>query len=467
MRGINVAVACVCAASVAIYTARRRLKARQACIPVEIPRVGDSFAKKFSRLAHGRGGNQLKKLIGPFVTVPGVVHLAQGAPPSSVFPIAEVRLKLQSGDEVVVDDPGQIAAAQQYSVSGHPRLRAWCREWSAKTYAPPMADQDWDVTLTTGNTDSIDKLGSLLLDEGDVLLVEEYTYSTTLDGLAPYKPKMVPVEVDRDGLVPEALERACAGLVAAGTPPKALYIVPVGSNPLGTVLAPGRYAAIYAIAQRYDFIVWEDDPYIFLSYDSETGDHPLPATTFASLDTDGRVARLDSFAKFLGPGFRCAWITAPRTLIEKLDIASGTTTQNGSTFVHVTLHHLLTQWGDAGLRLHLQSLRQEYQRRRGVLLAAMDEHLTGLAKWTVPRAGMFVWVTLLRGSDDSADLMPDLLHHKVLIVPGKFFSPCGAGTPSARISFSSATDDQMQEGIRRLGKLLKDLPPSYVLMRGG
>lgn len=416
-----------------------------------LTRMGERIG--LSAIGRRTGPNQIKALVAPFVGVPDVAMLAQGAPPSSVFPIRSIALELADGQTVTIDAPAAVTGASYlYATSGHVPLLKWCDRFFRKHHAPPGEVQ---VALHAGSTDAISTLAAVLLDPGDVCLCEAYTWGTALDGMRSRGLTLEGIAVDADGLLPAALEAACARLRADSRPPKALYIVPNGSNPCGSTLSAERFAAIYAICARYRVAIIEDDPYWFLSL-APSARLPGPAcSSFAALDTDSLVVRIDSFAKAIAPGFRLGWLAGPPHVVRAFNGVCSTSTHNGSPFAMVVLHALLAHWGEAGFDAHVAAVRAEYARRLAVTLRAADAHLKGLAAWTAPKAGMFLWLDLAPSRvRDASALMPALREHRVLTIPSVVFSPAGATSAHMRISFSVATDGELGEGIARLARVL-------------
>jgi DNA-binding transcriptional MocR family regulator len=289
-----------------------------------------------------------------------------------------------------------------------------------------------------------------------VCLSEAYTWSTALDGMRARGVVLGGVEVDEDGMIPAALEREIARFHARGLTPKALYIVPNGSNPCGSTLSAARFGRIYAICLQHGICIWEDDPYWWLSL-GEDAPLPGPRTSFASIDTGAIVVRLDSFAKCIAPGFRLGWVAGPPRIIHAFNGANSTSTHNGAPFAMVALHALLEQWGEAGLHAHLSAMRGEYRRRMAVVLRAADCHLKGLASWKQPRAGMFLWLDLSPSRvADASVLMPALREQRVLTIPSVLFSPVGRPSAHMRISFSVASDADLTQGVSRLAAVLRE-----------
>lgn len=248
-----------------------------------------------SKLGMRCGPNATMQLVASFAAIPDVAVLAQGSPPAAVFPIKAVTLELADGAVVRVEMPAVDAAqGYLYASSGYAPLTRWCSAFFRKHHRPPR--ESTAVALSAGTTDAIATLTSVLIDAGDVCLTEEFTWGTALDGMRSRGIVLAGVRIDERGLIPDSLEREIVRLRAEGQTPRALYIVPNGSNPGGTTLAPERFAQIYEICRAHRVCIIEDDPYWWLAH-GEGAPLPGPSTSFASIDADGLVVRLDSFAK--------------------------------------------------------------------------------------------------------------------------------------------------------------------------
>jgi DNA-binding transcriptional MocR family regulator len=294
----------------------------------------------------------------------------------------------------------------QYDVppTGHPSLREWAREFTQKMHAPPLHVGHGTI-ITDGSTRGIDIVTSLFLDPGDAILVEEYTYSHFLETLAiPRGYNIVPVAMDDQGLEPTALRATLQRLKAEKKPiPRLLYVIPTGQNPTGSVASSQRITEVYTVCQDFDIFILEDDPYALLRFPScyVTGggsdQTPLPGLhglcpmpSYLGRDTDGRVVRLDSFAKSIAPGLRLGWATAAPMIADRMAMAVQATSLGGAMLSQATLAHVLASWGEQGLHEHLSKLQEAYATRAAAAVAAARTELQGLAEWTVPTAGMFM-----------------------------------------------------------------------------
>lgn len=399
--------------------------------------------------------------------------LCQGVPPDTVFPLQSLSVTLADGTAVSLN-ADEVRLAQRYAPFAWGPLRQWALDHVRSMHAPPMPD--WDIAIAAGSMSSIDLVSAAFLDRGDVVLIEEYSFMASLDAFLSYGVKLVPVALDAEGMQPEALEAACASLAADGRRAKLLYAVPVGQNPTGSTLCRRRYEEIYEIARRYEILIVEDDAYFYLQHslrepdaDSTSrveGSRELPGLrlgpTFLSLDVDGRVLRLDSFSKFLAPGFRIGWVSGARALTSKYNSLAYASSQNGSSMSMMLLGKMLEAWGTAGFEAHLCKLQAALRDRCDAMLAAVEEHLGGRAEWHRPQAGMFLWVRLLKPAADKEQLMALMREHSVAVFPGENCSAAastGLGTeicPYIRLSFV-LPDDQYPEAIRRVGALVQAL----------
>ena len=392
---------------------------------------------------------------------PGAHVLAQGVPPMSTLPLAGVTLSLTDGSTVTLDDV-ETLNAQRYAPFAWAPLRSWLLEHMAEQHAPPMAE--WDVSITAGSMCGIDTVMRLLLDPGDAVLCEEFTFLASKDLLLALGAELLPLAMDADGLLPSAVEAACEARLSAGQPlPKLLYTIPVGQNPTGSRLAPERYAQIYALAQKYGLTIVEDDAYFYMQHRAAEPSTPVPGLTglgpsYLSLDADGRVVRLDTVSKLLAPGFRLAWVSASKAFVAKVDGLQYCSSQWGCTLSMAVLAKLLHTPG--WLLAHVTSLQQAMRDRCAALLAAADSHLADLATWRPPQAGMFLWVELRAGREPAA-LLQAMKRLGVAVMPGESSAaaPPPAGHRHFRLSYV-IDEAEYEEGLRKVRQLVVETEPA-------
>uniref|UniRef100_A0A7S0XMB2 Aminotransferase class I/classII large domain-containing protein n=1 Tax=Chrysocystis fragilis TaxID=1411660 RepID=A0A7S0XMB2_9STRA len=318
---------------------------------------------------------------------------------------------------------------------------------------------EFGVCCTCGNTDALVKTLELLTEPGDTVLVEAYTWPGFLSMLGPRRRRAVGVAIDERGALPRALDAALATLEQEEGPKQRLfYTIPTGHNPTGMTVDLERKKQLYDVCRRRGVVVLEDDPYYFLEFND-------PSASFLSLDTDGRVVRLDSAAKIVAPGLRLGWASASPAFVEKYRLFSEGSTQFPSGLSQTALLHLLTdrdKW-----TAHLRHVVDDYRRRRDLLADALAAELDpALATFQLPASGMFFWLKQLV-TPDAADLQDDFVDAGVAVVPGRCFrSTFGADKardadtsvdpcPYLRLTFAFGQDHHIRTGVRRVAQVLK------------
>lgn len=359
-----------------------------------------------------------------------------GLPCAENFPFESITMKVpsaphfseaqtrQSGETVTIgkydvarqkDRPDggtayDLSIALNYGqATGSAQMMRFVTEHTELVCDPPY--RDWRSCLTVGSTGALEQALRMFLDKdrGDAMLTEEYSFSTALETVEPLGVKVFGVRMDEQGLIPESMDEMLSGWdesVRGARKPHLLYTVPSGQNPTGATQGEGRRREIYAVAQKHDVFIIEDEPYYFLQMQPYTGpdapDVPPPDSveefldslipSLLSMDVDGRVLRMDSFSKVVVPGSRLGWVTASEQVIERFIRHSEVCNQGPSGFSQAILYKLLDeQWGHEGYLRWLMNLRLEYTRRRDVILGACEEYLPrDIVSWTPPAAGMFV-----------------------------------------------------------------------------
>lgn len=363
---------------------------------------------------------------------PEVISFAGGLPAPELFPLEEVR----AATDRILAERGREAL--QYSTTeGDPQLREWIA-----ARAGIGADH---VQITSGSQQGLDLLARVLLDPGDVVLVEQPTYLGALQAMAPYGARFVEVLTDEDGIVPEALAE-----LLARTEARALYTTPSFQNPTGRTLPLARRHALLEVTRRHGVTVIEDGPYNDLRFRGET----LPtlfelALAQADDPEDVHVVHLGSFSKVLAPGLRDAWVQAPRHVVERLVLAKQAADLHSPTLNQMIVLALV----EDVLPRQVERLREVYGHRAGVMGQALQEHLPAGARVSDPDGGMFCWVEL-PGDVDTGALLPAAVARKVAYVPGQPFFAHGDGRRTLRLSFTSATDAQIRSGVAALGEVL-------------
>jgi len=312
-----------------------------------------------------------------------------------------------------------------------------------------------EILITTGGQQVIDLVCKTLLDPGDVVVTEAPTYPGAVPTFSTYQAEVVQVTMDRDGMRIDELEQTLEGLEAAGHHPKFIYTVPNFHNPAGVTMSLERRRELVRIASERELLILEDNPYGLLRYEGS----PLP--TLRSLD-DEFVIYASTFSKILSPGVRLGWTVAPAPILHKMNLGKQAADLCSSSISQyfVGAYFDSGPWED-----YVHALIEIYRRRRDVMLDALAEHFPREAQWTHPQGGLFIWATL-PDYIDTTDLLARALQEHVAFVPGRAAFVDGRGGSSMRLNFSGVNEDEIREGVRRIGEVVREQVDLYGTLTG-
>eukprot|EP00301_Raphidiophrys_heterophryoidea_P003227 c11465_g1_i2.p1 GENE.c11465_g1_i2~~c11465_g1_i2.p1 ORF type:complete len:443 (-),score=106.08 c11465_g1_i2:120-1448(-) len=382
----------------------------------------------------------------------GGISLSGGRPPKSTFPIGGLRVVGAEGEDICsIDLDDDALNYGPVMSSGYSPLVKWVTNFIKNQHNPP--NTNWSCMVTSGNTDTVNKMVWLLSNSGDVVLTEEFSYPGAMMIARPQGREVVGVKMDDQGILPSALEHTCTELRRQGKKATILYLVTVGQNPTGIIYTPERLQQVYDMACKLDLIIVEDDPYYFVQLKSSDPEKcpglKVNTATFLSVDTQGRVVRLDSFSKIIAPAFRLGFVTLHKDLATKLNVLNEITTLALSGIGQAVLVGMLTSWGDEGLDKQLRKVQATYTEMRDNLVRAFRVHANDLVEFAAPEAGMFIWIRV-KNVQNTTPLVDYLFEQKVAIVPGSAFTPEGRGCEYMRCSFTQCTADMAEEAVIRI-----------------
>ena len=394
-----------------------------------------NLTERFAHRAASMHPSEIRSLFA-VASRPDIVSLAGGMPNLSALPME----MMASVVEKLIRDNG--AEALQYgSGQGHPKLREQICDVMALEGIRAHPD---DVIVTTGSQQALDLISRIFIDPGDVVLVEAPSYVGALGTFHQYEAQVVHVEMDNEGLVPDALRSAIATTRASGRKIKFLYLIPNYQNPAGVLLPADRRTEILNICREENIFVIEDNPYGLLGFDK-------PSPNAMRAEDSENVVYLGSFSKTIAPGFRVGWALVPASLKEKLVIASESSILCPSNFSQLSISSYLS---DQPWRDQIASFCDLYKVRRDAMLESLQQHFPSSATWTKPEGGFYVWATLPPEIDTKA-MMPKAIVAKVAYVPGTAFYADGFGSWSMRLSYCYPTPEKIREGIKSLGGVIK------------
>ena len=391
---------------------------------------------------------------------PGMISFAGGLPAPELFPIDQVK----QAAEAVLSRIGQ-QALQYGETEGVAELRDWiAAQFSHSHFRLTRAN----VGIVSGGQQALDLIGRVLLDERDKVVVENPTYLALLSAWRPLGVQFLPVQSDANGMRVDELESLLQQR------PKLIYSLPNFQNPQGTTLALERRVKLVELSRQHDVGLVEDDPYGELRYSGDPLPHLLELDIQAGcsgtrdtsadggtvrtetprfLPCDGSVIHVGTFSKVLVPGLRVGWVIAGEPVIEKIVQAKQAADLHTSTLNQYIALELVR---DGVLDQQIPILRQAYRVRRDAMLVALQKYFPAEVTWTRPDGGMFLMVTLPKGLS-AAEILQQSIPHKVAFVPGEDFHLNGNGQNTFRLNFSNARPDLIDEGIKRLGIVLKRL----------
>ena len=396
------------------------------------------YAQRTQRMASSAVRELLK-----LTESPDIISFAGGLPAPDVFPVDE----FAAACDKVLHEQGALAL-QYGTTEGYRPLREMIARHTQR-YGINITPEN--VMITSGSQQALDLIGRIFINRGDRVLVEEPTYLGALQAWNAYGAEYVTVEMDEDGMKPDALESA----LRSG--PKFIYVLPNFQNPTGVTLSLERRIKLIELADRYGVPIIEDDPYGQLRYE---GEHIKSVVT---LDNEfrengeagyrGNVIYMSTFSKTLAPGIRLAWVIAPPEVIRKLVQSKQGADLHTATFNQMVAYEVAH---GGFLDRHIWLIRRVYGERRNLMLDAMDEFFPREVSWTRPKGGLFLW-GMLPEDMSSAEVLKRAIAQNVAFVPGAAFHASGRGTNTMRINFSYATPDKMLVGIERLGKVLREM----------
>jgi 2-aminoadipate transaminase len=370
---------------------------------------------------------------------PDIISFAGGLPAAEVFPIEEFR---EAAERVLTKSGPQ---ALQYSTTeGCLPLREMIARNSVRNGIPVETD---NILITSGSQQALDLIGKVFINPGDLIAVERPTYLGALQVWNAYQAQFLGVPVDDEGMQIEGLET----VLRSG--PKFLYALPNFQNPTGVTMSLRRRQTLVEMADRFGIPIVEDDPYGHLRYEGESLPNLIELDALARKGNPfrGNVIYLSTFSKILAPGLRLAWMVAPEEVIRKLVQAKQGTDLHTGTFVQWVAFQL----GCNGfLDRHMEHIRAVYGARRDAILQALARSMPPGVRWTKPQGGLFIWASVPEPLQ-TAEILKEAIEERVAFVPGESFFDDGSGQNTMRLNFSNASPDKIEEGISRLGKVIR------------
>ena len=390
------------------------------------------WSARLARRAQALGGGEITAILA-LAGATDVITFSGGFPDPQTFPadiLAGIAAKL------IAQDPG---VALQYSAT---EGLAGARDYVAGRleFREGAAPGPGELMITSGGIDCMELLAKSYVDPGDVVVGEAPTYLGAIMAFRGYEADVRGVAMDDDGMRVDLL----ADLLATGLRPKIVYTIPDYQNPTGLSMNAERRHELVRLARRYGFLILEDVAYRDLGF----GSAPPPSLWSLAPDV---VLQAGTFSKIFFPGVRLGWAAGPAEIISRLVVAK----QNSDQCSGALGQRMLEEYGRAGhLDRQIVSSRALYARRAGLMSDALAAHMPDGTTWTRPQGGFYVWLTAPDGVDTVA-LSAEARARKVAYVPGRPFYPAEAGAAQIRLAYSRVADHLIDEGIRRIGEVLR------------
>ncbi len=368
-----------------------------------------------------------------------IISFAGGFPGADFFPTDSISIYLQK----ILKEQATISL-QYGPTEGQKDLRSYLANKMTREGIASATENN--ILITSGSQQGLDLLSRVLLDPGDIAIVEEPGYIGGLGAINNYQGSYLPIPLDDKGMRTDILEKKLAVLDRQGKRVKFAYLVPNFQNPTGVTLSLLRREKILQLAERYDFLIVEDNPYGELRYEG------YPFSAIKSMDRGGRVIYLGSFSKTFIPGIRTGWLMAEECFVEKLITAKQATDLCSNSLSQQLVY---TCCINGFIDNHVQSLVDKYRAKRDMMLSCMEKYFPAEISWTYPRGGFFVWVTLPK-TISAENILLKALDRKVAFVNGVGFYTNGKGKNTARFSFSEASLGEISTGIERLGSIFHE-----------
>lgn len=396
------------------------------------------MAPKLSKIIGKVSASEIKELL-ELAERPGVISLAGGLPDPHLFPREEVAAIAKRVVEKFGEKSLQYAPTRGVGVLLE-ELKAFMERIGVHVRG------DDGVIVTTGSQQALYLLSAVLLNPGDYVVVERPTYLAAVGVFKLLDARFISVDLDKNGMVVEKLEEKLKRAKAEGLPVKMVYTIPTAHNPAGTTMPDDRRKYLLELAEQYDLIVVEDDPYGLIVFENES------FTKLKTLDKSGRVTYLGSFSKILAPGLRLGWAVGLEETIAAMEKLKQYVDLHSSTLTQYIAAECLKQ---RIIERSVEAMKVVYREKRDAMLEALENYMPKGVDWTRPIGGFFVFVWLPE-KIDTRKMLRKAVEKGVAYVPGYAFYVDGGGYNTMRLNYSFPPVEKIQEGIKRLAEVVRE-----------
>ncbi len=363
---------------------------------------------------------------------PEIISFAGGLPNPISFPQEELKISMNR----IADKYG--AKIYQYSTTlGLDSLRQYIVDRYKKNWSMDITIDN--VIITTGSQQALDLIGKVFVDEGDCVMVEKPSYLGLLQAFCMYRANFVQTKLNDDGLDIEDLKKTLSAYN-----PKVAYLIPNFQNPTGLTYSKENREKVFECIKDKDMILIQDDPYGELRFEN---DEKIP---YIGMNKSDKNIYLGSFSKIVTPGMRLGYVIAHKEIIKQLETAKQASDLHSNIFgQYLIADYLLNN----DLDKHIEKITQLYKTQANAMVDAMKEYFPSNVKFTIPKGGMFTWVTLDEDAD-VLDVFNKAIEKKVAFVPGHPFYVNPDKVNTLRLNYTNADVETIRTGIKRLSEVL-------------
>lgn len=391
----------------------------------------------FSERALASRPSEIRELL-KLIDSPEIISLAGGMPDDRFFPIERV----VEASTYALREYGK-KALQYGSTEGIKKLRVLLMDRMEKEGVQGIGLEN--IIISTASQQGLSLVSQIFVNPGDTVVVEEPSYLGAIQACASMQARFCTVPLDQDGMKMDILEEKLKELQKSNIRPKFLYTCPNFHNPAGVTMTLERRRQLIELADEYDLLIIEDDPYGEIRFEGD----PIPS--LLALGGKERVVALRTFSKISFPGLRLGWIVAREDIMNKIVIAKQAADLCSPALTQYIAYEFISRgWMDE----YLAVVRQEYPKKKNAMIAALDQYFPTGSSWTNPQGGLFVWVKT-PDSIDTAAIFREAIAAKVAYVVGIAFYPHRDDNAHMRLNFSAVDPEHITEGVHRLGDLLK------------
>lgn len=373
---------------------------------------------------------------------PGVISFAGGLPYPGLFPKEEMIDVIKT----VMEREGELAL-QYGPTEGDSRLIDYLVNWMREDEGADI-DQE-NILIVSGSQQALDIIGKVFINPRDPIIIGLPSYLGALQAFKSYRADLIGVPVDKQGMDVDRVEQILKDFAGKKEKIKFIYVVPDFQNPSGVTMPLKRREKLLELCYEYGTIVVEDSPYRELRFEGE--DLPM----IGAMDKRGYAFSLHTFSKILFPGTRMGWVIANRAIMDKLVMAKQPADLCTSPLAQSIVYEFCRR---GRLKPHIKKIVDVYRKKRDIMLDALEKYVPkelGI-DWTHPQGGLFLWVSL-PARIDAEELFPKAVEREVAYVVGSAFHFDRSGKNTMRLNFSYPSEEQIEEGIKRLGSLFKDI----------